>query len=32
MSVMEQQDLPDIEEHLPEQDTCKTQEDITSAL
>lgn len=32
MSVMEQQDLPDIEENLPEPDTCKTQEDITGAL
>lgn len=29
---MEQQDLPDIEENLPESDTCNTQEDITGAL
>lgn len=29
---MEQQDLPDMEENSPEPDTCKTQEDITSAL
>lgn len=31
-SVMDQQDFPDMEKNSPEPDTCKPQEDITSAL